>query len=251
MTTVELLQQIGLNKYEAEAYYALLVHGAMTGYEVGKRSNVPLSRSYEVLERLTEKGLAQVQPGDPPRYQAQNPHTLLGQVRTTMETTLQALSISLTALAQTQQNGEFWVVRNREPITRRIVDMLNDSYSRIDLIAPDEFLDEISTALQHARERHCYVNISPLQEQTYRGLVGVLCDKRYALIGSLFPAEQAQVMVSTHVSLTEVLHGYFTYLNSMPALPITTQQAEQRDWLAWEERKQKHLHDLSNPSQVA
>jgi len=35
MTTVDLLQQIGLNKYEAEAYYALLTHGPLTGYEVG------------------------------------------------------------------------------------------------------------------------------------------------------------------------------------------------------------------------
>ncbi len=34
MATVDLLQQIGLNKYEAEAYYALLTHGALTGYEV-------------------------------------------------------------------------------------------------------------------------------------------------------------------------------------------------------------------------
>jgi predicted transcriptional regulator len=55
MTTVELLQQIGLNKYEAEAYYTLLANEPLTGYELGKRSQVPLSRSYEVLERLTEK----------------------------------------------------------------------------------------------------------------------------------------------------------------------------------------------------
>ena len=38
MATVDLLQHIGLNKYEAEAYYALLTHGPLTGYEVGKSS---------------------------------------------------------------------------------------------------------------------------------------------------------------------------------------------------------------------
>src|SRR5205085_4852065 len=42
MTAVDLLQRIGLNKYEAEAYYALLVAGPLTGYELGKRSTVPL-----------------------------------------------------------------------------------------------------------------------------------------------------------------------------------------------------------------
>ncbi len=81
MTTVELLQQLGLNKYEAEAYYTLLSRGPLTGYEVGKYSQVPLSRSYEILERLTEKGLALVQPGDPPRYIAQEPQRFLSHVR--------------------------------------------------------------------------------------------------------------------------------------------------------------------------
>ena len=42
----------------------------MTGYELGKHSAVPLSRSYEVLERLNQKGLALVQPGNVPRYAA-------------------------------------------------------------------------------------------------------------------------------------------------------------------------------------
>ena len=65
---VDLLQRVGLNKYEAEAYAALLRYGPLTGSELGKRSEVPLSRSYEILERLTTKGLALVQPGDPPRY---------------------------------------------------------------------------------------------------------------------------------------------------------------------------------------
>ena len=34
----DLLQRIGLNKYEAEAYLALLAEGPLTGYELGKRS---------------------------------------------------------------------------------------------------------------------------------------------------------------------------------------------------------------------
>ena len=35
---VELLQRVGLSKYEAEAYYVLLLQGPLTGYELGKRS---------------------------------------------------------------------------------------------------------------------------------------------------------------------------------------------------------------------
>jgi sugar-specific transcriptional regulator TrmB len=67
MLLIELLQQIGLNKYEAEAYITLLAEGPPTGYELGKRSAVPLSQSYEILERLTQKGLVPIKPADPVR----------------------------------------------------------------------------------------------------------------------------------------------------------------------------------------
>ena len=100
MRAIELLQQIGLNKYEAEAYYTLLAEGPLTGYELGKRSQVPLSRSYEILERLTQKGLALVQPGDPPRYLAASPDQFLGQVRGTVLERLDTLASVLATLPQ-------------------------------------------------------------------------------------------------------------------------------------------------------
>src|SRR6266567_7109582 len=119
MTATELLQQIGLNKYEAEAYYTLLADGPLTGYELGKRSQVPLSRSYEILERLTQKGLALVQPGDPPRYSAGEPQQFLGKVRSSMSATLDALSAALVGLSPSDIRAEFWVLRGQQHILAR------------------------------------------------------------------------------------------------------------------------------------
>src|SRR5579859_4564785 len=114
MSTTELLQQIGLNKYEAEAYYTLLAEGPLTGYELGKRSQVPLSKSYEILERLAQKGLALVQPGDPPRYIAGEPQQFLGQVRSTMSATLDDLATALASLSRPDTSAEFWVLRGQQ-----------------------------------------------------------------------------------------------------------------------------------------
>src|SRR5882757_9220995 len=108
--SIELLQQLGLNKYEAEAYYTLLMQGPLTGYELGKRSQVPLSRSYDVLERLSQKGLALAQPGDPARYKALEPALFLGQIRSTMEHTLNTLASTLATASQATTSDEFWVV---------------------------------------------------------------------------------------------------------------------------------------------
>src|SRR5260370_24202349 len=127
MTAIEQLQQIGLNKYEAEAYYTLLAEGPLTGYELGKRSQVPLSKSYEVLERLTQKGLALVQPGDPPRYKAEDSNRFLGQVRQSMTKTLDDLANSLATIVQSPTRDEFWVLRGYQHILNRTQAMVIDA----------------------------------------------------------------------------------------------------------------------------
>src|SRR5947199_5433135 len=155
MTTVDLLQQIGLNKYEAEAYYALLTHGPLTGYEVGKYSQVPGSRSYEILERLLEKGLALVQPGDPPRYSAQDPYTVFDRFRATMETTLNALAISLASLAPVDRMGEFWVVRGQQNILAQARSMIANAQETLDLQLPAYF--DVAEHLMQAKARGCRI----------------------------------------------------------------------------------------------
>src|SRR5215207_8129611 len=116
---VDLLQRVGLNKYEAEAYFALLADGPLTGYELGKRSSVPLSKSYETLERLTRRGLALVQPGDPPRYLAERPDRLLAQTRADQESVLTALAAALSGIERGDPNDGFWVVRGRANVLAR------------------------------------------------------------------------------------------------------------------------------------
>src|SRR5579884_4126629 len=161
---VELLQQIGLSKYEAEAYYTLLAQGPLTGYEVGKRSQVPLSRSYEILERLQARGLAFVQPGDPPRYLAQDPARLLGQVRTTLETTLQALATELAALPARGAAGEFWVVRGRQPVLERARTMIAEARGELAIALPSVWQSTLAEALTLAHTRGCRVRTRLLDD---------------------------------------------------------------------------------------
>lgn len=53
---IELLKErFGLNTYEAKAYLSLL-RGARNAKEVASSSGIPISRVYDVLKRLSEKG---------------------------------------------------------------------------------------------------------------------------------------------------------------------------------------------------
>src|SRR5438552_9012123 len=150
MDAIELLQHFGLNKYEAEAYYALLARGPMTGYELGKHSAVPLSRSYEVLERLSQKGLALVQPGNVPRYAAEEPKRFLTQTNSTFQARLEALTSLLTALSPEDRAGEFWVVSGKENILSRARSMIEEAQHAMALALPADFYGDLAGAVAQA-----------------------------------------------------------------------------------------------------
>ena len=207
MTAVELLQQIGLNKYEAEAYYTLLVQGPLTGYELGKRSQVPLSRSYEILERLTQKGLVLVQPGNPPYYAAEEAERFLGQVRSTMTATLDALATSLATLPRSATADEYWVLRGRQHILDRVRSLLADAQQSIDLTLPTESSAEIADVLALARSHGCRVSVSTLNHTSNNTAeyILLLVDGRMALVPAQLLARrqrfrhQAHALIHFHV----------------------------------------------------
>ncbi len=258
MTTVELLQQIGLNKYEAEAYYTLLTQEPLTGYELGKRSQVPLSRSYEILERLAQKGLALVQPGDPPRYTAEEPGRFLGQVRATMLATIDALDSSLAALPHSDTSSEFWVLRGRQHILARVQAMIAEAQQVIYLSLPSNSEADVVDILALARARGCSVFRSTTADMDYAGAehVLLLVDDREALVGLLAPAEGCQAVISANEGLVAALRGYFA--NQVPAKvsapSISTEARQQNDqlaWLAWEDRKQRRLWSVKTDNRIA
>jgi HTH-type transcriptional regulator, sugar sensing transcriptional regulator len=260
MTAIELLQQIGLNKYEAEAYFTLLSDGPLTGYELGKRSRVPLSRSYEILERLAQRGLALVQPGDPPRYSASEPQQFLGQVRSTMSATLDDLTSALASLSRPDTSAEFWVLRGQQHILARTRALIASAQQSIYLELPRAeassrpYSTELVDMLALARASGCRV----FQSATIRGdtgseLVLLLIDGREALVGTLEPAERCQVVTSANKALVAALDGYFAQQMS-PVHIISSgdaQQDEQLDWVAWENRKQRRLWRLSTSNRIA
>jgi transcriptional regulator TrmB len=252
MATVDLLQHIGLNKYEAEAYYALLTHGPLTGYEVGKYSQVPGSRSYEILERLLEKGVALVQPGDPPRYSAQAPHTVIERFRATMETTLHALDMSLASLAQVSRMGEYWVVRGQQNILAQARSMITSAQETLDLTLPAHC--DVAEPLMQAQARGCRI-FRPMTGEQYGDIALLVRDDLEALIGTLTPSDSCQAVVSSNEALLHALHGYFVSRRStgraVSEVPASSSQPQDVDWIDWEARKQRHLSSVSNGNRVA
>lgn len=236
---VELLQQLGLSKYEAEAYAALLATGPLTGYELGKRSAVPLSRSYEILERLVQKGLALVQPSDPPRYAAEDPGTFLARTRAAQAATLDALSAAFASLPRDDGGDDFWVVRGREPILAHARAMIAAARQAVALAAPAGAA--LADALAEARARGCQVRHAPGDAQQ----LALLADDRRALLGTLAPEGTCQAVSGRNAALVGTVRVALRAPTGVPSAPVAAaDDGAAADWLGWESRKQRRLLGL-------
>jgi len=251
MTAIDLLQQIGLNKYEAEAYYTLLAEGPLTGYELGKRSAIPLSRGYDVLDRLARRGLALVQPGDPPHYAAQDPGQFLGQARAVFAGTLDSLAGALAGLPRRETDGELWVLRRRQHILARARAMIDAARWTValDLVADAD--PSITEALAHTRTRGLQI-IEPAAHSSSAGTtILLLVDDHEALVGTIIPPDHCQAVVTANAALVAAVQGYFAQQRfAQPLAPVTNQRGP-LDWVAWEERKQRRLRQRPDDGRVA
>jgi predicted transcriptional regulator len=254
---IDLLQRVGFNKYEAEAYAALLQHGPLTGYELGKRSGVPLSRSYEILERLTSKGLALVQPGDPPRYVAEAPRQLLDRTRTDMTATLDALAGALAELEQATVPDGFWVVRGRDHILAHARTLIAQAQRTLAVSIALAQIADVELALVQARARGCRVLQAPIDPRA-EGVATVLlvADDHEGMVGTLAPADRCQAVSGANPGFIAVLGRFvapqlvFASGRTAEAAPAT-QRTPPLDWLDWEERKQRRLLDVQPGNRVA
>ncbi|MBS3123443.1 TrmB family transcriptional regulator [Candidatus Woesearchaeota archaeon] len=75
------LKDFGLNSYESKLWVALLSRGVSTAGELSDISNVPRSRTYDVLESLEKKGFIVVKVGKPIKYLAVNPFEVVERVK--------------------------------------------------------------------------------------------------------------------------------------------------------------------------
>ncbi|MEM4230539.1 MAG: helix-turn-helix domain-containing protein [Candidatus Pacearchaeota archaeon] len=74
-------EKFGLNVYESKVWLALISKGMASSSEISSISDVPRSRTYDVLESLEKKGFAIAKIGKPTKYIAVEPITVLEKLK--------------------------------------------------------------------------------------------------------------------------------------------------------------------------
>ena len=75
------MENLGLTSYEIKVYLSLLEHGSMNASSISKKSGVPYSKIYEVLNGLEEKVWLESDSSRPQKFFPKSPSTALEALR--------------------------------------------------------------------------------------------------------------------------------------------------------------------------
>ncbi|GGN07254.1 TrmB family transcriptional regulator [Halarchaeum nitratireducens] len=132
------LTDLGLSKYEAEAYHALVDAGPTTARELSEVSDVPMGRIYDVLGSIESRQLARSQDASrPKKYVAVDPDAALDRLLAARERELDAEADQYAAVAD-ELRGElteppepdegYWTAEvGADDAVERLVEQIDDA----------------------------------------------------------------------------------------------------------------------------
>lgn len=175
------LKGIGLNLYERKLWVALLARGTSTAGELSGMSNVPRSRSYDILQSLAEKGFVVVQIAKPLKYVAIAPEESLERAKKKISENTQ---ITLTRIDELKEspimrelNDIFsqglklvtpeemtGALKGKYSVTQQLTTMFKDANKKISIITTPEGLNELHSnhyeILKSASEKGVQIKIA-------------------------------------------------------------------------------------------
>jgi sugar-specific transcriptional regulator TrmB len=178
---IEKLKIFGLNSYEAKIWVALLSRGVSSAGELSDISNVPRSRSYDVLESLEKKGFIITKIGKPIKYIAVPPIEVLERVKQKVTKEAEDQSKNLDTLKGSDVLDELSLLHNKgvdlvEPtdltasfrgrnrVYDQILLMLKEAEEEFILVTTEEGLirksEYLARAFKKAQERGVVIKIA-------------------------------------------------------------------------------------------
>ena len=148
------MEHLGLTGYEIRVYLSLLEAGAMTASDISKKTGVPYSKIYEVLNTLEEKGWLESDSSRPQQFFPKSPSTALETTKTRNETNFrESQSIIVNELmpiytkSGIKERPEIWVARGVFNIAAKVNEIIQSSQNEL-LVAIPEVAENIAKPLQ-------------------------------------------------------------------------------------------------------
>lgn len=136
----ESLKSLGLTKYEALVYVALLQASSATAAELHELSGVPRASVYPVLERLSQKHLVSISHATPKRFNPVKPDDAIDLLMRSIESDATRAKTELSrvyAQAARPARGDqelIWSIHGDDQIRTRLLELLRGAQERVQII---------------------------------------------------------------------------------------------------------------------
>jgi HTH-type transcriptional regulator, sugar sensing transcriptional regulator len=150
------MEDLGLTGYEIKSYICLLEFGPMTASELSKKSSVPYSKIYDVLNSLEEKGWIESNSSRPQKFFPKSPHTAIETTKMLIDNRLKTSENLLVGELSpvyertgVKERPEIWVVRGLYNIATKVMEIIETCQEEL-LVAIPEISENIARTVQPA-----------------------------------------------------------------------------------------------------
>ncbi len=135
------LEELGLTKYEASAYYSLLGKGMISATEIAYYSDLPRTKIYFILKKLEKKNLVFINYQKPLMFRALSPKDSFDNIVRKYENRIKSLRKIIDTLQQINENGlknkgieeKRYLVLNQFSTDSKIIELLKKTNESIDI----------------------------------------------------------------------------------------------------------------------
>lgn len=238
------MEDLGLTSYEIRVYTSLLDAGSMTAANISKKSGVPYSKIYEVLNSLEEKGWLESDSSRPQKFFPKSPSTALEATRTRYDNNFrksQGIIISelmpIYTKSGIKERPEIWVTTGIMNIASKVNEIIQNSQHELLVALPfvaESIAKPLQPVLRMLHDKGVKVNIlasSKINPDILRSLSrvaeirvkeglfggGVIGDEKHVVIllseGTTEGGAVEPVAIwADHAGLAVFAKGYFQYL---------------------------------------
>jgi sugar-specific transcriptional regulator TrmB len=164
----ECLQSLGLTKYEARVYIALLKVASATASEIHEISGVPRASVYTVIDQLLNKGLVSVSQSAPKRFAAYSPEDAISKLMDHIQLDAKYATDTLSPIYRermspgTGSEELIWNIYGIGNIQKKLTDLISRANNGIRIIAHPQILSpEIKQKLTTVADRISIEIITP------------------------------------------------------------------------------------------
>ena len=163
---IDVLESLGLSRYEAKVYLALLKLGEATAQEIAEEAGIPYSKIHSILNALANKGLIEIILLRPKKYRPINPQTALTVIANKLKERIDKAKEAILSLALQYREApkivdlEFGVIQDREILEVLAISLISGATKELLLSVPIDFALKVNHILEELRDRNIHIALN-------------------------------------------------------------------------------------------